>query len=136
MSERVAEEVKVFHSSDSHSIRDILCPTQAMNEKSFGKKMNDLFLLKYDDLLTEFNRYVMEHPNFLNDIPDNALLAFVDRADPEFTKFNRERITKYLEHDDLMIRPVVYIDIGELAPIHSRLKNPRILPKNSPLVTA
>lgn len=98
--------------------------------------MNDLFLLKYDELLTEFNRYVMEHPRFLNDIPDNALLVFVDHSDSDFSKFNRERVTKYLEHDDVANRPIVYIDVGELAPIHSRLKNPRILPKNSPLVTA
>ncbi|MDL1897682.1 hypothetical protein FBQ82_15580 [Anaerolineae bacterium CFX7] len=98
--------------------------------------MNELFALKNDELLTEFNRYILEHPNFLRDIPDTALLVFVDHTDPEFTAFNRERTRKYLEHDDVMNRPVVYIDIGELAPARSRLLNPRILPQDAPLMPA
>lgn len=98
--------------------------------------MDSLFELKYDELLTEFNRYIMEHPDFLRNIPDNALLVFVDRADPEFSACSQARVAKYLEHDDMAQRPVIYIDIGELAPLHSRLINPRVLPQDSPFALA
>lgn len=97
--------------------------------------MNELFTIKYDELLTEFNRYIIEHPEFLENIPDDALLVFIDRSDPEFTRHNLARVDEYRKHDELPERPVVYIDVGELAPIHSRLLNPRILPSNSQLVT-
>ncbi len=91
--------------------------------------MNELFALKYDELLTEFNRYVLEHPGFLDQFPDQALIVFVDPHDPVFSRYNQERVTAYLKHDDLPNRPIVYLDVGELAPIHSRLTNPRILAK-------
>lgn len=97
--------------------------------------MNELFTIKYDELLTEFNRYIIEHSEFLENIPDNALLVFVDRSDPEFTNHNLTRVADYQKHDELPERPVVFIDVGELAPIHSRLLNPRILPSNSQLAT-
>jgi hypothetical protein len=98
--------------------------------------MNELFTLKYEDILTEFNRYIMEHPGFLKDIPDNALLVFIDPADPEFSEYNKRRAALYLKNDELPKRPVVYVDIGELAPVHSRLLNPRILPKSSQWATS
>ena len=90
--------------------------------------MNELFNLKYDELLTEFHRYILEHPNFLKNIPNNALLVFIDRSDAEFTAFNRERTAEFQKYDELPNRPIVYVDVGELAPIHSRLLNPRIVP--------
>ena len=89
--------------------------------------MNELFALKYDDLLTEFNRYVVEHPEFLGNIPNEALLVLLDRTDPEFSRYNLNRTAEYHKHDDLPNRPIVYIDVGDLAPVRSRLKNPRVL---------
>jgi Family of unknown function (DUF5647) len=91
--------------------------------------MNELFAIKHEELLTEFNRYILEHPEFLEDIPDNALLVFIDRTDPEFSRYNLERAMEHRQHDDQPDRPVVYIDVGELAPIHSRLVSPHILPE-------
>ncbi len=98
--------------------------------------MNELFTAKYDDLLTEFNRYVIEHPQFLEDIPNEALVVFVDHSDPEFSRFNLVRISEYRKHDDQPNRPVVYVDVGKLAPVHSRLVNPRVLPKFPDLTPA
>lgn len=98
--------------------------------------MNELFAIKYDELLDEFNRYVMEHPEFLANIPNEALIVFVDSNDVEFSQYNLGRVAEYRQHDDLPNRPVVYLDVGELAPIHSRLINPRILPRFPDLAIA
>ncbi|MBS1252709.1 MAG: hypothetical protein MAG451_01751 [Anaerolineales bacterium] len=91
--------------------------------------MSELFTIKYEKLLTEFNRYVMTHPEFLANIPDEALIVLIDPNDPEFSHHNLERVQAYQRNDDNPDRPVVYVDIGELAPAQSRLVKPRVLPK-------
>jgi len=90
-------------------------------------KMNEIFAIKYDELLTEFNRYVMTHPKFLAAIPDEALVVLVDPSDPEFNRYNLERVQTYRHNDDKPNRLVVYVDIGELAPVRSRMVKPRVL---------
>jgi len=89
--------------------------------------MNELFAVKYDELLTEFNRYVMAHPQFLAYIPDEALIVLIDSNDPAFSRYNIERIRAYRHNDDKPDRPVIYVDVGELAPVQSRLIKPRVL---------
>lgn len=89
--------------------------------------MNELFAVKYDELLTEFNRYIMTHPKFLADIPNEALIILIDLNDPEFSHYNLERVRAYQRNDDKPGRPVIYVDIGELAPVRSRLVKPRVL---------
>jgi hypothetical protein len=89
--------------------------------------MNELFAIQYEELLTEFNRYVMTHPTFLADVPDEALIVLVDSNDPEFSRFNVERVRAYQRNDDHPDRPVVYVDVGKLAPVRSRLITPRVL---------
>ena len=89
--------------------------------------MNELFAIKYDELLTEFNRYVMTHSNFLADIPDEALVVLIDPNDSEFNRYNLERVRAYQCNDDKPDRPVVYVDVGKLAPVRSRLVKPRVL---------
>lgn len=98
--------------------------------------MNELFAIKYDELLTELNRYVIEHPEFLEKLPDHALMVLVDRSDPEFSRYNLVRVSEYQKNDDHPDRPVLYIDVGELAPLHSRLINPQIVPEFPDLVAA
>jgi hypothetical protein len=85
--------------------------------------MNSLFEEKYDELLTEFNYYVAEHPEFSERIPNNALVVLLDKTDPVFNQENLRRVRSYLEHDDASDRAVIYIQIGRLAPIRSRLRN-------------
>jgi hypothetical protein len=91
--------------------------------------MNEWFAVKHDDLLAEFERYIVDHPELLAQIPNEALIVFIDPADPEFNRFNLERVERYRAVDDIPDRPIVYLDVGELAPIHSRMLNPRILTK-------
>ncbi len=89
--------------------------------------MNELLAIKHDELLTEFNRYVMAHPEFVDDIPDQALVVLLDPDDPEFNRYNLARVRSAQIHDDYSNRPIVYVDVGELAPVQSRLVNPHVL---------
>ena len=88
--------------------------------------MNGLFEEKYDELFTEFNRYVVEHPAFSKRIPLDALVILLDRNDPVFNRENLRRVKKYHKHDDNPHRPVVYVQVGRLAPVKSRLRNLRV----------
>jgi len=100
--------------------------------------MSELFRIKYDELLTEFNRYVVTHPRFLANIPDEALIVLIDPHDSEFNRYNLERLLSFRHNDDRPDRPVVYVDIGEMAPLRSRLVKPRLLsrPPNALAVTS
>jgi hypothetical protein len=89
--------------------------------------MNELFAIKYDMLLTEFNRYVIAHPDFLADLADETLIVLIDPDDAEFSRYNLERARAYQRNDDKPNRPVAYVDVGKLAPVQSRLIHPRTL---------
>ena len=89
--------------------------------------MNEILRAKYDELLTEFNRYIMTHPKFLAGIPDEALVVLLDPNDFEFNRYSLERVRSYRRNDDRPDRPVIYVDVGELAPVRSRLVKPRVL---------
>ena len=89
--------------------------------------MNELWAIKHDELLTEFNRYVLTHPEFLQHIPDQAVIVLLDPEDHEFNRYNLARVQNARRNDDLPQRAVVYVDVGELAPVQSRLLNPRVL---------
>ena len=89
--------------------------------------MNSLFEAKYDELFTEFNYYVAEHPEFSERIPHDALVILLDKNDPAFNRENLRRVRNYLQEDDVSGRAVVYIQVGRLAPVRSRVRNLRML---------
>ena len=86
-----------------------------MNEKEFSEK--NLVLT------TEFDRYVLEHPEVAEQIPLNAQIVLLPEADPEFCQKNRELATAQREPR----QPVVYVRIEKLAPQLSRLVNPQLM---------
>lgn len=43
---------------------------------------------KIFELSEQFNRYVFDHPDILDSIPDKAVLVLLDVDDPEFNKAN------------------------------------------------
>jgi hypothetical protein len=43
---------------------------------------------KVFELSEQFNRYVFEHPEILDEIPDKAVLVLLDADDPEFNEAN------------------------------------------------
>ncbi|MBI3990193.1 MAG: hypothetical protein HY347_11330 [candidate division NC10 bacterium] len=73
-------------------------------------------------LTTEFDRYVLEHPEFAGQIPLNAQVVLLPEDDPELCKRNLELAKAQREPG----QPVVYVRIEKVASPISRLVNPRI----------
>ena len=70
-------------------------------------------------LSTEFDRYILEHPEIADKIPLNAQIVFLPEDDPELCRINLE-IAEYQREEG---QQVVYVHIGAVSPHISRLKN-------------
>ena len=68
-------------------------------------------------LSTEFDRYILEHPDIAEKVPLNAQIVFLPETDPELSKINIEMAKKQHEKG----QKVVYVHIGSIAPQLSRL---------------
>ncbi len=85
--------------------------------------MNEFYRAKFNELFAEFTRYLVEHPGFARQIPDGAEVVLLDSRDLEYNRYMLAAIRATPpEH------PVVYVEVGELAQVRSRLRNPRVLP--------
>lgn len=86
--------------------------------------MKDIYRLKHNDLFIEFTRYLTAHPKFSEDIPEGAEVVLLDTRDAGYTRF----ILKTAPKTD---RNVVFVDVGELAPIRSRVRKPKIVSRDT-----
>jgi len=77
-----------------------------------------IFVEKNSMLVREFDRYILEHPEFIDKIPNNALVVMQVEGDEEFNDWARETALSVAEKDT----PVVYITITELKPVRSRIE--------------
>ena len=82
----------------------------------------------------EFERYVLEHPEVLEQIPDGAQVVLLPQDDPELYRINLNAAQKAHEEGETV--PVVYVEIEALAPPRSRLVNPRLTAPSSLRPTA
>ena len=73
-------------------------------------------------LLREFNRYVLEHPEFAEKIPENALVVMQIVGDDEFNEWARQTAQGMAEKDT----PIVYVTVTELKPVRSRIEKLRV----------
>lgn len=89
--------------------------------------MNTFYQAKFKELFLEFTRYLVENPKFAEQIPEGAQVVFLDRNDPEFNHQSIRFSHRARDTDDEPDRLVVYIEVGELAPIRSRLQNPKVM---------
>jgi len=71
-------------------------------------------------LSTEFDRYVLEHPEFADKIPENAQVVLLPGDDLELREKNIEIAKAQREPG----QAVVYVEIEKVAPQMSRLVNP------------
>ena len=67
----------------------------------------------------EFDRYMREHPEFSESIPQNAHIVLLLRDDKEFNEWSTNLATKQAEKD----QPIVYVTIKKMAPAYSRIKD-------------
>jgi len=73
-------------------------------------------------LSTEFDLYLLEHPEVAERVPENALIILLPEEDPELCRKNLE-IAKTRQEPG---QPIVYIRVEKLAPPRSRLVNPQV----------
>jgi hypothetical protein len=78
----------------------------------------NVFEQKNAELVTEFDRYVREHPEFAERIPHNALVAMLVEGDEEFNRWSQEGAKRQAEKG----QPVVYVKIKRIQPIRSRIQ--------------
>lgn len=69
----------------------------------------------------EFERYILEHPQVLEQIPDGAEVVLLPKDDPELYRINLEAAQTAAKEG-----PIVYVEIKALAPARSRLVQPRV----------
>jgi len=84
--------------------------------------MNEFYHAKFNELFVEFTRYLVEHPEFAERIPDGTEVMLLDSRDPAYNRYILSTVqAAATEHF------VVYIEVGDLRPIRSRLQNPRVI---------
>jgi len=70
----------------------------------------------------EFDRYLLEHSELLEQIPDNAEIYFLPEEDPDLSQEN----LKIVEAQKAKGRKIVLVRIGRLSPPRSRLQDVRL----------
>jgi len=81
-----------------------------------------VFAEKNSSLVKEFDRYILEHPEFADQIPDNALVVMQIEGDDEFNRWAKQAAQKAAEQDT----PVAYVTITEIKPVRSRIESLRL----------
>ncbi|GBE16832.1 hypothetical protein BMS3Abin15_00656 [bacterium BMS3Abin15] len=82
----------------------------------------DILEKKHAILVTEFDRYVIEHPDFAVSIPINAQVILQVEGDEDYNKWSRELAEKQREAE----QKVVYVKVKGLKPAKSRLIKPEV----------
>jgi len=76
------------------------------------------FVEKNSMLVREFDKYIFEHPEFADKLPNNTLIVIQLEGDEEFNKWAKKTGQSASEKDT----PLVYGTITELKPVRSRIK--------------
>ncbi|GAX62966.1 hypothetical protein SCALIN_C45_0124 [Candidatus Scalindua japonica] len=79
---------------------------------------------KNTDLIKEFNRYMREHPDIAESIPNNAVIIMQLEGDEGFNKWSNKMAREHMEKD----QSVVYIRIKKIKPLISRIEELEIEP--------
>lgn len=77
-----------------------------------------IFEVRNAELVSEFDRYVREHLEFADSIPNNALVALLLEGDEEFNEWSRRGARAQAE----VGQPIVYVKIKQLEPARSRIR--------------
>lgn len=89
--------------------------------------MTEFYQAKFKELFIEFTRYLLEHPEFAVQIPKDAQIVLLDFQDPRFSTEAIKLAQQVQEADEMSARPVVYIEVKEMAPVRSRLRKVELL---------
>jgi len=84
--------------------------------------MIDVLERKHAILLTEFDRYVVEHPEFAVKIPRNAQIVLQVEGEEEYNAWSRQIAARQRERN----QSVVFVKVKGIKPAKSRLIKPEI----------
>jgi hypothetical protein len=84
--------------------------------------MIDILEKKHAILVTEFDRYVVDHPEFAAKIPRNAQIVLQVEGQEEYNAWSRQIAARQRERD----QSVVFVKVKGLKPAKSRLIKPEI----------
>jgi len=84
--------------------------------------MIDILERRHAILVTEFDRYVVEHTEFAVKIPQNAQIVLQVEGDEEYNEWSRQLSGRQREPGQL----VVYVKVKGLKPAKSRLLKPEL----------
>ena len=77
-----------------------------------------LFEVRNAELVSEFDRYVREHPEWADLIPNHALVTLLLEGDEEFNDWSRQGAQRQAEEG----QPIIYVKIKQLEPARSRIR--------------
>ncbi len=89
--------------------------------------MQQFYQAKFKELFIEFTRYIIEHPEFAAHIPPEAQVVLLDHKDPTYSLQAIKFAQQAKKTDDVSNRPVIYVEVREMAPIQSRLRKVEVL---------
>lgn len=84
--------------------------------------MIDILDKRHNILVAEFDRYIIEHPEFAVKIPQNAQIVLQVEGDEEYNRWSRELAERQKEPEQL----AVFIKVKGLKPAKSRLIKPEV----------
>jgi hypothetical protein len=84
--------------------------------------MTGILEKKHAILVTEFDRYVIEHPEFAAEIPPNAQIVLQVEGDDEYNEWSRQLAKRQRERR----QPAIYVKVKGLKPAKSRLIKPEL----------
>lgn len=76
------------------------------------------------DLTFEFEKYVLEHPNFARRIPRNAIVSMRIDGDEPFNRWSQRLAEKHA--NGKKNRPVFLVKIKKMKPAASRIEQLRV----------
>jgi len=76
------------------------------------------FIDKNLDLIFELEKYILEHPEFAERIPQEAIISLQIEGDEEFNRWSRELAQSQVERG----QPIIYIRVKRLGPVRSRIE--------------
>jgi len=85
--------------------------------------MVDFFEKKHSMLVVEFDRYMVEHPEFAAKIPQNAQIVLQIEGDEEYNEWSRQLADRQRETG----QAVIYVKVRGLRPAKSRLIEPEVV---------
>ncbi|MEA3223490.1 MAG: DUF5647 family protein [Thermodesulfobacteriota bacterium] len=84
--------------------------------------MIDVLEKKHAILVTEFDRYVVEHPEFAVNIPRNSQIVLQVEEDNEYNEWSKKLAERQREPG----QKIVYVKVKGLKPAKSRLLKPKV----------